>query len=57
MIDTVLVLSSGPSSLKYALLEPDSGTPLAVGIVERIRGGLVVGGVAGLPATPGATTG
>ena len=33
---TVLVLNSGSSSLKYQLLEPDSGVSLADGIVERI---------------------
>jgi acetate kinase len=36
MTDTVLVLNSGSSSLKYQLLEPDTGTSLAHGIVERI---------------------
>jgi acetate kinase len=33
---TVLVLNSGSSSLKYQLLEPDSGDSLADGIVEQI---------------------
>jgi len=37
--ETVLVLNSGSSSLKYALLEPDSGESLAVGIVEQIGEG------------------
>jgi len=31
----VLVINSGSSSLKYQLLEPDSGSSLAVGIVEQ----------------------
>lgn len=34
--DVVLVLNTGSSSLKYRLLEPDSGMARAVGIVERI---------------------
>lgn len=33
---TVLVLNSGSSSLKYQLVQPDTGTSLAHGIVERI---------------------
>jgi acetate kinase len=33
---TVLVLNAGSSSLKYRLVEPDSGVSLASGIVERI---------------------
>ena len=32
----VLVLNSGSSSLKYQLIEPDSGESLADGIVEQI---------------------
>jgi acetate kinase len=36
MTRTVLVLNSGSSSLKFQLLEPDSGVSLADGIVERI---------------------
>jgi acetate kinase len=36
MTATVLVLNSGSSSLKYQLLEPETATPLAHGIVERI---------------------
>ena len=32
----VLVINSGSSSLKYQLIEPDSGRSLADGIVERI---------------------
>ena len=33
---TVLVLNSGSSSVKYQLVEPDSGTSVASGIIERI---------------------
>jgi acetate kinase len=33
---TVLVLNAGSSSLKYQLLQPDSGTVVAHGLVERI---------------------
>lgn len=36
MTDTVLVLNSGSSSLKYQLVEPESGKSLFSGIVERI---------------------
>ncbi|HYO04328.1 MAG TPA: acetate kinase [Mycobacterium sp.] len=36
---TVLVLNSGSSSLKYAVVEPDSGTHVANGIIERIGAG------------------
>lgn len=36
MSNTVLVLNSGSSSLKYQLLQPDTATSLAHGIVERI---------------------
>ncbi len=36
MSDTVLVLNSGSSSLKYQLVEPESGRSLFSGIVERI---------------------
>ncbi len=36
MTDTVLVLNSGSSSLKYQLVAPESGTSLFDGIVERI---------------------
>ncbi|MCW2652170.1 MAG: acetate kinase [Mycobacterium sp.] len=39
MTDTVLVLNSGSSSLKYALLDPDSGQSMATGIIERIGDG------------------
>jgi len=33
---TVLVLNSGSSSLKYSLVQPDTGTSIVDGIVERI---------------------
>ncbi|MGK2865686.1 MAG: acetate kinase, partial [Mycobacterium sp.] len=33
---TVLVLNSGSSSVKYDLLEPDTGTSLAGGVIERV---------------------
>ena len=36
MTRSVLVLNSGSSSVKYAVLEPDSGALVAEGIVERI---------------------
>ncbi|MCB1286289.1 MAG: acetate kinase, partial [Mycobacterium sp.] len=36
MSETVLVLNSGSSSLKYQLVEPRTGTSLVDGIVERI---------------------
>lgn len=36
MTQTVLVLNSGSSSLKYQLVQPDTGISLAHGIVERI---------------------
>ena len=38
---TVLVLNCGSSSLKYAVVEPDSGRLLVDGIVERIGEGEV----------------
>jgi acetate kinase len=38
MSGTVLVLNSGSSSLKYQLVDPDTGGALAGGIVERIGG-------------------
>ncbi len=38
---TVLVINSGSSSLKYAVVEPDSGRMVADGIVERIGDGPV----------------
>ena len=37
----VLVVNSGSSSLKYAVVQPDSGTMVADGIVERIGDGPV----------------
>jgi acetate kinase len=36
-----LVLNSGSSSVKYAVVEPDSGAMVAYGIVERIGEGVV----------------
>jgi acetate kinase len=36
MTDTVLVLNSGSSSLKYSLVQTDTGVSLVDGIVERI---------------------
>ena len=47
---TVLVVNSGSSSLKYAVVEPDSGTMVADGIVERIGDGPVVDHAAALQA-------
>jgi acetate kinase len=41
MTRSVLVLNSGSSSVKYAVVEPDSGAMLADGIVERIGEGEV----------------
>jgi acetate kinase len=35
-VSTILVLNSGSSSVKYSVIEPDSATELAEGIVERI---------------------
>ena len=35
-MSTILVLNSGSSSVKYSVIEPDSATELAEGIVERI---------------------
>ncbi|HEY5845062.1 MAG TPA: acetate kinase [Mycobacterium sp.] len=35
---TVLVLNSGSSSLKYSMVQPDTGVSVAHGIVERIGG-------------------
>jgi len=43
MAATVLVLNSGSSSLKYSLVQPDTGVSLVDGIVERIG---EVGGIA-----------
>lgn len=36
MSDTVLVLNSGSSSLKYRLVQPQTGVSLAHGLIERI---------------------
>ncbi|WP_124039233.1 acetate/propionate family kinase [Neoactinobaculum massilliense] len=36
---TVLVINSGSSSIKYQLVDPESGEALAVGLVERIGQG------------------
>ena len=36
MTSSVLVLNSGSSSVKYSVVEPDSGATVADGIVERI---------------------
>lgn len=33
---TILVINCGSSSLKYQLIDPTNGTPLATGLVERI---------------------
>lgn len=41
MTRSVLVLNSGSSSVKYAVVDPDSGAMLAEGIVERIGEGVV----------------
>jgi len=38
---SVLVLNSGSSSVKYAVVDPDSGAMVADGIVERIGEGQV----------------
>jgi acetate kinase len=45
---TVLVVNSGSSSLKYAVVEPDSGTMMVDGIVERIGDGPVADHAAAL---------
>jgi len=47
---TVLVLNCGSSSLKYAVVEPDSGRQLADGIVERIGQGEIADHEAALRA-------
>jgi len=44
-VSRVLVVNSGSSSLKYAVVEADSGTVIADGIVERIGDGVEDGGV------------
>ncbi|MCW2559125.1 MAG: acetate kinase [Mycobacterium sp.] len=47
---TVLVINCGSSSLKYAVVEPDSGRQLADGIVERIGEGEIADHEAALRA-------
>ncbi|GAB7066611.1 acetate kinase [Mycobacterium hodleri] len=47
---TVLVLNCGSSSLKYAVVEPDSGRQVADGIVERIGAGPIADHEAALRA-------
>ena len=47
---SVLVLNCGSSSLKYAVVEPDSGRQVADGIIERIGEGDVVDHEAALRA-------
>jgi acetate kinase len=47
---TVLVLNCGSSSLKYAILEPDSGRQLADGNIERIGAGPIADHEAALRA-------
>ena len=47
---TVLVLNCGSSSLKYAVVEPDSGSQLADGIIERIGAGPIADHEAALRA-------
>ena len=46
MSRSVLVLNSGSSSVKYAVIEPDSGALVSEGIVERIGEDVEAGGVA-----------
>ncbi|MGE0215478.1 acetate kinase [Mycolicibacterium sp.] len=46
MSRSVLVLNSGSSSVKYSVVQPDSGTTVADGIVERIGEDVAEGGVA-----------
>ncbi|MDT7756656.1 MAG: acetate kinase [Mycobacterium sp.] len=50
MTRSVLVLNCGSSSLKYAVVEPDSGRQLADGIVERIGQGEIADHEAALRA-------
>jgi acetate kinase len=50
MTRSVLVLNSGSSSVKYAVVEPDSGNMVADGIVERIGEGPVADHAAALDA-------
>ena len=47
---SVLVLNSGSSSVKYAVVEPDSGEMVADGIIERIGEGAVPDHAAALQA-------
>lgn len=47
---TVLVMNCGSSSLKYAVVEPDSGRQVADGIVERIGAGPIADHEAALRA-------
>jgi acetate kinase len=47
---TVLVVNCGSSSLKYAVVEPDSGRQLADGIIERIGEGEIADHEAALRA-------
>ena len=47
---TVMVLNCGSSSLKYAVVEPDSGRQLADGIIERIGAGPIADHEAALRA-------
>lgn len=46
----VLVLNCGSSSLKYAVLQPDSGRQVADGIIERIGSGPIADHEAALRA-------
>jgi acetate kinase len=50
MARTVLVLNCGSSSLKYAVVEPDSGSQIADGIIERIGAGPIADHEAALRA-------
>jgi acetate kinase len=50
MTHSVLVLNCGSSSLKYAVVEPDSGRQLADGIIERIGQGEIADHEAALRA-------
>ncbi|TPG29867.1 acetate kinase [Mycolicibacterium hodleri] len=50
---TVLVLNCGSSSLKYSVVEPDSGSHLADGIIERIGAGPIADHEAALRAAFG----
>jgi acetate kinase len=50
MTRSVLVLNCGSSSLKYAVVEPDSGRQIADGIIERIGAGPIADHEAALRA-------